>query len=65
MGQFVVDDDEYLECYAMLLKMLRDIDEEVNGTSQEADAPDMMNESDVRDEYEDVDEVPVLLDLPF
>lgn len=65
MGQFVVDDDEYLECYAMLLKMLRDLDEEVNGVSQEADAPDMMNESDVREENDDVGEVPVLLELPF
>lgn len=65
LGQFVVDDEEYLECYAMLLKMLRDLDEEVNGSSQETDAPDMMNESDVRDENDDDAEVPVLLELPF
>jgi hypothetical protein len=60
LGQLVVDDDEYLESYAILIKILRELDEEVNGPADEAAAPDII----VNGDDTDTDEVPVLIDLP-
>ena len=60
LGQLVVDDDEYLESYAILIKILRELDEEVNGPADDEAAPDII----VNDDDTDTDEVPVLIDLP-
>lgn len=60
LGQLVVDDDEYLESYAILIKILRELDEEVNGPADEEAAPDII----VNGDDTDTDEVPVLIDLP-
>ena len=60
LGQLVVDDDEYLESYAILIKILRELDEEVNGPADEEAAPDII----VNGDDTDIDEVPVLIDLP-
>ena len=61
MGALSVDDDEYLEAYAILMKILKDLDEEANGPAQEADAPDIMVNPE---DDTDTDEVPVLIELP-
>lgn len=61
MGTLFVDDDEYIEAYAILMKILKDLDEEANGPAQEADAPDIMVNPD---DDTDTDEVPVLIELP-
>ena len=56
-----VDDEEYEESYALLLKMLLELDEEANGPRDEDAPPDILVNAD---EDTDTDEVPVLLDLP-
>jgi hypothetical protein len=56
-----VDDDEFLESYAYLLKMLRELDEEVHGPAPDDNVPDMIVNPD---EDGDTEEVPVLIDLP-
>lgn len=56
-----VDDDEYLESYAFLLKMMTELEEEATGPAPEDSAPDILH--NVFDD-QDVDEVPVLLELP-
>ena len=56
-----VDDDEFLESYAYLLKMLRELDEEVHGPAPDDTVPDMIVNPD---EDGDTEEVPVLIDLP-
>lgn len=62
MGNMVIDDDEYLESYAILLKILRELDEEANGPQEET-SPDILVNPD-EDGDTDTDEVPVLIDLP-
>ena len=61
LGSLVVDDDEYLESYAMLMKMLHELDEEANGPADDNTSPGIMVNPD---EDTDTDEVPVLIDLP-
>jgi hypothetical protein len=61
LGALVVDDDEYLESYAMLMKMLHELDEEANGPADDNTSPGIMVNPD---EDTDTDEVPVLIDLP-
>lgn len=61
LGTVVADDDELLESYAILMKMLREMDEEMNGPAPDDTIPDMIVGSD---EDTDTDEIPVLLELP-
>ena len=56
-----VDDGEYEESYALLLKMLLDLDEEANGPRDEEAPPDVIVNPD---DDTDTDEVPVLIELP-
>lgn len=61
LGALVVDDDEYMESYAMLMKMLHELDEEANGPTDDNTSPGIMVNPD---EDTDTDEVPVLIALP-
>ena len=56
-----VEDDEYEESYAMLLKMLLELDEEANGPADDDTSPDILVNPD---DDSDTDEVPVLIELP-
>jgi hypothetical protein len=62
MGNMVIDDDEYCESYSILLKILRELDEEANGPREET-TPDILVNPDENGDT-DTDEVPVLIDLP-
>lgn len=61
LGSIVVDDEDYLESYAILIKMLTELDEE-NGSNDTDVAPNIMVNPE-QEEFDDGD-VPLLIDLP-
>ena len=62
LGSFAVTDDDYFKSYALLMKMLHELDEEANGPADDNTSPGIMVNPD--DEDTETDEVPVLIELP-
>ena len=62
MGSIDVDDEDYIKSYALLMKMLHELDEEAHGPADDNTSPNILVNPD--DDDTETDEVPVLIELP-
>lgn len=62
MGSIDVDDEDYIKSYALLMKMLHELDEEAHGPADDKTSPNILVNPD--DDDTETDEVPVLIELP-